>query len=191
MKKLFFSLACIATMSVFQSCEKVKESVLNKIDPFTISLSENEFEIPKVEEVASFTTPTLEEPVHINELVKEHAGLNLKVQEINYIRLLDAKLKLEKQSETTNWTNLEHISIEVNTDRGIREGKSWLRAEKTIPDEENEKFSEKTLTFPETNLLNYLHEEETVILYRFSVKMRRGMTEELPLKSKIRLQFKP
>src|SRR5690606_619975 len=146
---------------------------------------------PKVEEVASFTTPTLEEPVHINELVKEHAGLNLKVQEINYIRLLDAKLKLEKQSETTNWTNLEHISIEVNTDRGIREGKSWLRAEKTIPDEENEKFSEKTLTFPETNLLNYLHEEETVILYRFSVKMRRGMTEELPLKSKIRLQFKP
>lgn len=191
MKKMFFTLGCITAILFFQSCEKVKDAVLDKIDPFTISLSENEFEIPMVEEAVAFTTPPVEEVVDINQLVKKNAGVNMKIQDFSYVRLLDAKLKLDRQSETTNWTNLEYTSIEVNTDRGLQEGKPWLKAEAYIADEEAEKFSDKTLAFPETNMLDYLYDTETVLMYRFTVKMRRGMTEGLPVKSKIRLEFKP
>lgn len=194
MKKILLLAGMVGLGTVaasLQSCDKVKEEIVNHLDPFTYSQSDISFEAPPMPLTMEYTSPEETEVLNINEIIRKNSGLNVDIDNFSSITLQDATLHLKNGTNNANWTNMEYAEIQVNTDKGLNAGKDWITANVTIPDDASERFTDKTLEFPNVNLKEYLNGEGTVLHYRFKIKPRRPTLTSMQFDVTIRYSFKP
>lgn len=193
-RKMVVTALAIGALACFPSCNKVKDEILKNIDPFTYAQEHVTFEIPAQPIVLplEFTTPEQTETIYINQIIKDNSGLNVNIDDFSYIKLKDATLKLMNGDAANNWTNIEYIEAQANTDKGLNTGKAWLVTRLDIPNDPAVKYSDKTLSFPDENLKDYVNgDEATVVHYKWKVKPRLGTTINLNVDATIRYEFKP
>jgi len=194
MKKilLFAGMIGLGTVAAsLQSCDKVKEEIINHIDPFTYSQSNISFEAPPMPLTVEYNSPEETEPLDINQIIKKNSGLNVDIDNFSSITLQDATLHLKNGTNDANWTNIEYAEIEINTDKGLDAGKDWITADVSIPDDPGERLTDKILKFPNVNLKEYLDGEGTILHYRFKIKPRRPTLTSMQFDVILRYSFKP
>ena len=172
------------------SCEKIKNEIVSNIDPFLYS-SVTSFEIPALAAPFEYTAPEQTETIHINDIIKDNAGLNLNINNFSSIALKDIRLHLKNGTNADNWADFEYLNVEANTDKGISAGKPWLKSSISIPNNATERFSDKMLVFVNANIKDYIDGEATTVHFRLSAKTRSVITNPMQIDATIDYEFKP
>ncbi|HTN45896.1 MAG TPA: hypothetical protein VL098_06070 [Flavipsychrobacter sp.] len=192
MKKLLFSLALVAGGAVLlPSCKKIIDEIKKNINPFehTVDLT---YTIPTLMQGQTYNADEQTYILNVNDVINDNTeGLDVDIDDISSIKINKIVLTLENADAENNWTNLQTATAGVNSDKGRTAGKADIESTITVPDAEAERYTDKTFTFADHNLKDYLNGGDTKIYYSISAKARRAVTKELTIKAKIEYSFKP
>lgn len=201
MKKITLLFAIVAGSALFlQSCDKLKNKVVGKLDPFNFTQQTFELPIPIMSSTAVYTSTGIDTvDIDLNQIMKDNAPKDSKgkplyeltTKNISSLTLEKITLTLLDHNSTNNLSNFDSVKAYINSDAGISKGKNDIFLAAWCNDV-TYNAANQTLVIngdSKMELMDYLTGSK--VYYWFKARARRATNKEMRIKMVIDYKLVP